>query len=530
MAVTSSRETGSAAPDESSPAQRARAVLRAQPAPGAAQQRPPASEKMHRVLVAVLSGFVAVPSVFWWIVQASAFIKDPGGFDFCIYFAAALALRDNPHANILDLHVIQAAALRHQAPNPVMSYVYPPLLAIGLIPLTQLPYVEAARLWVGINLALWVLATCLLAGLLAYAFTGRQTSFREHVAAISRAGVAGWLRGVVNAWLHPSTVAVFALGVAVFASMSHEPAAKGVALGQISLVICFLLLLVPWLLRRGQPELAGAVLALATTIKIFPIVLIGYYLMRGRWRVAVGAVAGFAVLYVIMVRVVGIQGLLATTSILSVGTQLSLAANNQALAHVPMWIAAELGRQPGPKTLRLGDVLIVIVAALFALGMVLTAWRDLRNRHAALPHQRAGSPHDLVGYAWAICTMILVSPIVWEHYGSWLLPAFACCLGFAACQLAQQARQDGGSVWTWQATFAVVAVIIGYALTARLFPFNYDSEATLAPGPYIGQVAIRPLFMVLRPLGTTLVWIALGWLFLWPRLGTRHLTSAAPSE
>jgi hypothetical protein len=528
MALTSSREADAAPSDEMPPS--GTSAQPHQPHSEAVARLGLAPERAPRVLVAVLSAFVAVPSFFWWIIQTSAVVKDPGGFDFCIYFAAALALRDNPHANVLDLHVIQAAALRHHAPNPVMSYVYPPLLAISLIPLTALSYVDAARMWVGINLALWVLVTCMLAGLLTYAFTGRQTSLRAQVAAISSGGVAHWLRGVLNTWLHPSTVAVFALGVAVFASMSHDPTVKGLQLGQISIVIYFLLLLVPWLVRRRQMELAGAVLALATTIKIFPIVLLGYYLVRGRWRVGVGAAAGFAVLYVVMVRVVEVQGLLATTSIFSVGTQLSLAANNQALAHVPLWIAAELGRQPGPKTLRLGYVLIGGVAALFALGMLVTAWRDLRSRKSPPPDQRAGSPHDLLGYAWAICTMILISPIVWEHYGSWLLPAFACCLGYAAFRLTEPSPAGKGRARAWQATFAVIAVVIGYAVTARLFPFNYDSEAALSPGPYIGHIAIRPLFMVLRPLGTTLVWIALGWLFLWPQIGAGHSRHVERSE
>jgi Glycosyltransferase family 87 len=528
MALTSAHETERGRHDgtDSAPAEETAtatiASSRTQVLHEEASQRAAVPDKLHRLLVSILAAFVAVPSTFWWIMQASTILKDPGGFDFCIYFAAALALRDNPHANILDLHVIQAAALRHHAPNPVMSYVYPPLMAVALVPLTQLPYVEAARLWVELNLVLWLVATALLAGLFAYALRGVQPNERRAASSARGAGLVARLRGKLNSWRHPSTIAVFALGTAVFASLSHEPAVKGVMLGQVSIVIYFLLVLAPWLMRRGQPELAGAVLALATVIKIFPIVLIGYYVMRGRWRVTAGAAAGFAILIALMVHVVGLQGLLATRAIFTVGTQLSAAANNQALAHVPMWVAAELGRQPGPKTLRLGYVLIATVAAIFALGMVGTALRDFRMRHETPADQVAGSPHDLVGYAWAICTMLLVSPIVWEHYGSWLLPAFACCLGYAAHRLAHLPRNLDSRVSRLWAIFAVVAVVAAYAATARLFPFNYDSEAGLSPGPYLGQIAIRPLFMVLRPLGTTMVWVASGWLFLRPRLVARE--------
>src|SRR5215813_1795293 len=70
------------------------------------------------------------------------------GFDFSVYFAAALALRDNAHANIYSLQVLQTAAMAHSAAPPTVLYLYPPMLAVVLLPLTLLPYQAALHLWI----------------------------------------------------------------------------------------------------------------------------------------------------------------------------------------------------------------------------------------------------------------------------------------------------------------------------------------------------------------------------------------------
>src|SRR5215813_1858781 len=83
------------------------------------------------------------------------------GFDFSVYFAAALALRDNPHANIYSLQVLQAAAAAHGAAPPTVLYLYPQALAALLIPLTVLPYRVALYAWTFLLVALWFMSTAL---------------------------------------------------------------------------------------------------------------------------------------------------------------------------------------------------------------------------------------------------------------------------------------------------------------------------------------------------------------------------------
>src|SRR5262249_54213824 len=83
------------------------------------------------------------------------------GYDFSVYFAAALALRDNPHANIYSLQVLQAAAAAHGAAPPTVLYLYPQALAALLIPLTVLPYRVALYAWTFLLVALWFMSTAL---------------------------------------------------------------------------------------------------------------------------------------------------------------------------------------------------------------------------------------------------------------------------------------------------------------------------------------------------------------------------------
>src|SRR5690349_23024456 len=135
-------------------------------------------ESLARALLRVaLVGFLAVAVALWLYRAASLLGDNRVGFDFRPYFAAALALRDNPSANIYDLHVLRAAALAHGAPPPVAIYLYPPLLAVLLLPLTLLPPPAAITAWTLLNLLLEpaciALTLSLLARLLALRIAGR---------------------------------------------------------------------------------------------------------------------------------------------------------------------------------------------------------------------------------------------------------------------------------------------------------------------------------------------------------------------
>jgi hypothetical protein len=460
---------------------------------------------MVRCLVGLAVAFAGV----WWCFHGLEALADSGTPDFVVYYSAALALQDHAHANIFDLRVLQAAAAAHHAQTPFLPYVYPPLLAISLRPLAMLSFSEAARIWAGFNLALWLGAAVLLAAELRQAFAGKSACPRDERLP-TRPGLMGYFKGFRTRGLARSDSTVFAVGIAVFVSLTYAPMAKGVMLGQVTVVIFFLLVLAPWLIHRRQLELAGAMLALATLVKILPIVLIGYYVLRGRWRVAAGAVACLAILSGGMLLALGPSSVVPAAQS-SLGNRAALGFHNHALWRLPYWIAVELGSRPSPSPTLLGHLLTALVALTFAIGVVAVSW-GARGRPLRILQEGAASGRDMVGYAWAISTMVLISPIVWEHYDSWLLPAFLLALGHAVRLLLNPERN--GRRESRSAGLVAIVVVIGFAVTYQLLPFDYDMRDDANFGPYLGHLPIRPLFMMLRPLAALLVWAAIGWMFL----------------
>lgn len=438
------------------------------------------SALLRGVLRTVLYLLLFVAAAYW-VLTALAILRDPAlGYDFGVYYAAALALRDTPHANIYSLHVIQAAARLHHAPVPTLPYLYPSLLAVLLVPLAALPYPAALAIWNAAILLLWLVGTSLLA--------------RE----IWRIAAARMTHSIARADL-----GLFAATLAIFLSLLYGPFWEALHLGQVSVLVFFLVLLAPLCVRRDRPYLAGALLALAAGIKLFPVVLLCYYLLRGQRRVLWGALVATAVLALVIVVVTGGSGLLIMRDLPTVAATDTILYQNQSLAWVPRWLALEFGATPGPATTLLGYALIAAVTATFAVTIYTT------RRAAANASAR---PADLLGYSWALATMVLVSPVTWMHHDTWLLPAFIICAGYTLRDLSGSMRTATGQVKP--ALYLLAAVLLGYLLTMNLLPFGYDGVSTPHLGPYVGGHPLRPLLMLLRPLGTLLLWAAAGMLYL----------------
>lgn len=474
----------------------------------ASERRPASGESAAppaRVLLGALLDLLLVAAVVRWIVTAVTDVTSKLGiYDFSFYYVEALALRENPHANIYDPRVLRAVADAHHLFLPPGQFQYPPLLPILTIPLTALSFETATRLWLFFNLLLWLAGTALLASVFRHALAGGNAASAPPMGA-SR-------RGLLGRWYGLPDETRFAIAAAAFISLTYAPLAQATWLGQISMLLFFLLVLVPWLLARRNPALAGAVLALATLIKLFPILLIGYYVLRGRWRVAAGAIGGMLLLTVAMLPVIGVSGLLAMRSILSNGLGDSTHYQNQSLSRVPMWIALEFGGQSTTATTLAGYALIALIALAFVAGVLLAPGRPWPVRRLPKTLSLGDSPADLLGCAWALCTMVLISPLTWEHYDAWLLPAFVLCLGYALRRLASGLYESSGQLKP--EVLIVGAIILGYALTMSDLPFRYDTDATFTLGPIFLHHPVRPLFMLMRPIGTLLAWFAAGALFL----------------
>lgn len=443
------------------------------------------------------------------------------GYDFSVYYAAALALRDNVHANIFDPRLLQAAAHAHGAATPAVIYTYPPLLAVLLLPLTLFPYHVALALWTTANLVIWLLCAVLFTAWLRRAFVSGAAQSTEESAATPQA-----LDGS-SAPARTLAPRLFTLALAVFLTLSYQPIEQTLVLGQVSLFILFLLVLAPWLVERDRPYLAGGVLALAIWIKLFPAVLIAYYLLRGRWRVVAGAFAGVLLLALAQIPVIGLDGVLATRHVVDNGAFQAAQFHNESLARVPLWIAAELGGHLSSALTLAGDALAALIGIVFLAGM-LRLRRQTSGTRSRLASHPADANRELLGYTWALCTMVLVSPITWEHYDSWLLLAVIVCLGIAL--RGYSVGMHGALERNRYAASLLAAIIVAYAITMHHLPFGYDGTTTFDIGPYVGGRPLRPFFMLLRPLGALLLWLCSGGLFLRAFLASEAPVSRYPSR
>lgn len=375
------------------------------------------------LLVALILGVV-----YWLvIIIISVTLIPPHGSDFAIYYAAAEVVRFTPGADLYSWPALAHIAQAHVgcALFPGVRYVYPPLLALMLEPLTLVPCGLAMPIWTLVNAALWAGATALLA---------RQLYLR---------------------W-HHSRLATTTL--VVLASACCWQALWGLWLGQVHLLVFFSLVLAMELDERDHPYLAGGMLALAACVKFFPAFLVFYYLLRGKWKPVVGAVISGMLCVLVMCAAVGVPTVLRGLPVAArvVGDQARPGLNEALVIVVP----------------GVGLVLAVLVLALFCTGVVATK----------------GHGDNRLGFAWTICTMLLISPLVWSYYLVWLLPVFVACLGTAWSSdkrlLALLAVLYGIVAFPTPLALHPLATLILWVITGVLFLRSVEASAPLVWKPW----------------------------------------------
>lgn len=325
---------------------------------------------------------VSLAAVYWGIIATASveYIQPRGSFsDFAHFYAAARALRMGIGPGIYSasqLLAIDRLPGSCAGTSLLIPYINPPLLAILFQPLTTLPCIEAFRVWRLISLAIWAAVTLLLAWHVWQRCTQRGAS--------------------------PARAALAAAFITVLSVFAY-PVLDGLWLGQVHLLILGGLVLAWWLRERDQPFAAGVILAIITVIKLLPAVLIVYFLLRRDRRVLVGAAAGILVLVgVMLLGAGGLPTLLAMIRALTSASELMPWVNTAVLKVHPI----------------LGPALAAGVALTFAITVLLV-------------QRKGGTKEDpALGYAWAITTMLVVSPIVWLHYLAWLLIPVAACLPY----------------------------------------------------------------------------------------------------
>jgi hypothetical protein len=184
------------------------------------------------------------------------------GSDFFVYYTAAHLLRDNMNVHIYDgaedkknpVYVqadpdtVFAQRAKSDGISRVSLYIYPPTLADLLIPVTHLSAAHAFVLWSALNLAMILSVSVMLNEIL-----------RIHQ---------------------------FGLGMLVaIASLMFRPTVSCLYLGQVPILLLFLLMAGWSLVRRGHICMSGLLFALSAAIKLTPLIVIVPFLAWRNWKV-----------------------------------------------------------------------------------------------------------------------------------------------------------------------------------------------------------------------------------------------------
>jgi alpha-1,2-mannosyltransferase len=436
-----------------------------------------------RIALVLVSAAALALALGTWLTFLWAVFHGPfGQYDFSSYYAAAAALRADPHADIYAAAVMaRNGAATHVQVQPPLPYTYPPLLAIALVPLTLLPFHIAARVWTLGNVALWLGCALILGHELR-----RLLRPALAISVTGNADLAGW-RGLWQRTVADPSAAL-ALAVAAVLFLPFAPAQQTVLTGQMNFLVLLPLAVIPMLTRGRHERRVGAAVALAAMLKFTPALLLVYLALRRRWEALIAALLTLAALAVASIAVVGPGAFFAAVpEALHVGTGDARLGHNEAL-FAPV-LNALLAVAPA-----LAPALRVVEYALLAVLALALGWAIVRAGHSG---SRSPSAAEDLAYALALCGLPLLAPAAWAHHYVWVLPAVALLLGVTA-----RAALEAASVARQRAAGALLGCVVLAALALGWFlPYNWDTEPTPATSLLFG-LPLRTLALELRSLGT----------------------------
>ncbi len=195
------------------------------------------------------------------------------------------------------------------------------------------------------------------------------------------------------------------------------PLQSQTAQGQLNGLLVLLLILAWWGERRTWPAFSGICIGLAAAIKLVPAFLFLYWLAQGKWKVLVGGAVAFLAANGVAVALFGLEAYVRYISTVVP----SLAGYRSSWGNVSLtgfWLKLfnpDSGEQVVPLAyvpwladgLILGSQIVVLVL----VGIRCRQATDEKDRDRAL--------------GLAIVGMLLVSPILWNHYFVLLLAPLA---------------------------------------------------------------------------------------------------------
>ncbi len=321
-----------------------------------------------------------------------------------------------------------------------LTYIQTPITAMVTLPFSRLPFDDARVAFLTFSNVLLVISAALMV----------------------------WL-------LRPSRLLVLA---AFLIFGTFEAMFDSLRLGQVDAIIVFCLTLSFAFLRRGPRALLGAPLAVAAILKLSPAIVIGYFAWRREWRVVMVATVTLVALAVVSVLVAGWENNVTFVRELmprlmkgstfydnvSIGGAAAREHFGRAFWYwedeVPAW----------PAALRLG---VLVLDAVIVLAVFTLCRKDAE-----------------AGFMLCIPVAILVSPVAWSFYPTWLIPSMLWLVR----------RYEARRAWP-----ALVVLVLVYPFVA-IVPAHYrevSSDIYALPIKTLSLIAYAALLALETGRGTT---------------------------
>ena len=256
-----------------------------------------------------------------------------------------------------------------QATNSFSNFVYPPFVLLFFLPFLLLSYTSAGIVF------------------LVFSFLSLFIGVYLFLQAIRRFTWSGYFM-------------MLALCLLAF------PVKFTFGMGQINLVVFFLLSMTVFFLQKKRQVVAGVFLGLSLALKLFPILLLPYFLITGKIRIVCVALGFFLLLYGVTFFVVGadFHTLFLSSVVPGIGSSYQSDYYNQSLTG----FFARLLLQAGVG----GIVKNLLATSLILLTFVVIKRSTMKNLN------------EIVALTSVVTLSLIVNPFSWQHHFVWLILPF----------------------------------------------------------------------------------------------------------
>ena len=362
-------------------------------------------ERVLLMLVVVAAGYYLTWSVVQWVTLTPAALR----FDFVNYFGGAQAA-----AHGTDIYADFKRSWGSEA--WVVAYIYPPFFALLLAPLTSLGLLAAARIWLLVVHAAFLVALALI--------------LRIHPE-LSRSGRRLFL----------------------LAGFPFMPVYLNLKFQQVATVWLLLITAALWAALRRRAGLAGAFIAIAASLKVTPIFLIPLFARLGRWRVAM--LGGVMLVVVTVVSLLAAPGSWQCFTVML--PRIGLGTANWDNGSIDGLVSRIVELAPGlfgSATQTVAKV-VIAAAAVIVIGVTLWVARDIGDQAWRLR----------LSVAALVTSLLIVSSVTWQHHLVTLLLPIATAIAWITVR-----RPGARYGWGLAAAYAMCWI------DRRAFPLPADLQ------------------------------------------------------